>query len=62
MTSLRNLIDFFKDSYNELTHVSWLTKKEMIASTYVVIIVVLLTSCFIASVDFVLLWVFARAL
>jgi len=54
------LIDFLKDAYNELTHVSWLTKKEMLASTYVVILVVVAMACFIASVDFILLWLFAR--
>ena len=40
MTSLNKLVEFFKDSYNELKHVSWLTRKEMMASTAVVVIVV----------------------
>lgn len=51
MNSLRNLIDFFKDAYNELKHVSWLTRKEMIASTTVVVLVVCVMTFYIFIVD-----------
>ena len=54
MKSIRNLIRFFKDAYNELKHVTWLSKKEVIASTYVVIIVVIAMAIFVSAVDFIL--------
>jgi len=54
VTSIKNLIDFFKDAYNELKHVSWLTRNEMIASTVVVVIVVGVMSVYIVVVDRIL--------
>ena len=54
VTSLKDLVDFFKDSYNELKQVHWLTKKEMAASTSVVIIVVLAMSIFVMIIDFII--------
>jgi len=54
VTSLRSLIEFFKDSYNELKHVSWLTRKEMMASTAVVVVVVAITTVLIFIFDITL--------
>ena len=54
MTSLNKLIEFFKDSYNELTHVSWLTRKEMMASTAVVVVVVAIATILVFVFDITL--------
>jgi preprotein translocase subunit SecE len=45
---------FIKEAYAELKKVTWLSKKEVIASTVVVIILVIVIAIFVGSVDFVL--------
>jgi preprotein translocase SecE subunit len=51
MASLRSFIEFLKDAYNELQHVSWLTRKEMMASTAVVVIVVIIATILVFIFD-----------
>ena len=54
MTSLKSLIEFLEDAYNELRHVSWLTRKEMMASTAVVVIVVAIATVLVFIFDITL--------
>ena len=47
-------IQFFKDAYFELTKVTWLNKKEVVATTIVVIVFVIIMALFVGAVDMVL--------
>ena len=47
-------IQFFKDAYFELTKVTWLTKKEVVATTFVVIVFVIIMALFVGLVDMIL--------
>lgn len=48
------LIQFFKESWAELKQVSWLTVPQMIASTWIVIILVIVMAIYLGGVDFVI--------
>jgi preprotein translocase subunit SecE len=48
------VVQFLKEAMAELRKVSWLSRKEVIASTVVVIILVILVAIFVGIVDFVL--------
>lgn len=47
-------ITFVKEAYIELKKVSWLSKKEVIATTIIVIIFVVIVAIYVASIDFIL--------
>ena len=47
-------IQFFKDAYFELTKVRWLSKKEVVATTLVVIVFVIIMALFVGFVDMIL--------
>ncbi len=49
--SVRQITEFFKESWQELKKVHWPSRKETYAATLVVIIVVVLISIFLAVVD-----------
>ncbi|MBI2071308.1 MAG: preprotein translocase subunit SecE [Elusimicrobia bacterium] len=49
-----NPVQFGKDAYGELQKVTWIPRKQMIASTIMIIILVSLVSGFIAFVDFLI--------
>ncbi len=51
---MKKIIDFTKEAWAELKHVSWLTVPQVIASTWVVIILVIVMSIYVSGVDFVL--------
>jgi preprotein translocase subunit SecE len=51
---MNTAIQFVRESYYELRKSSWLTRKEVIASTWAVIILTALLAMFIAGIDFVL--------
>ncbi len=51
---MNNLVNFFKESWSELRQVAWLTTPQVIASTWVVIILVVIMSIFVFAVDFIL--------
>jgi preprotein translocase subunit SecE len=51
MNLIRISIRFFKESYYELTKVTWLGKKEVIGATIMVIIFVVVMSIFVSVVD-----------
>ena len=48
-------IQFLKDARTELRKVKWPTRKELIASTVVVIVLVLILAVFLGLIDFVLI-------
>ena len=49
---MKKVIEFFKDCVAELRKVSWSGRKEVIAATVLVVILVLIVSVFISIVDF----------
>jgi len=49
-----SVINFVKESYIELKKVTWLNKKEVIASTLVVVILIVIMSIYIGIIDFIL--------
>ncbi|BAV58783.1 hypothetical protein AGMMS5026_08810 [Endomicrobiia bacterium] len=51
MNLIRTFIQFFKESYYELTKVTWLGKKEVVGTTIIVIIFVIIMSIFVSVVD-----------
>ena len=51
---MTTFITFLKEAWAELKQVSWLTFPQMVASTWLVLILVLLMAIFVGSVDFVL--------
>jgi len=54
MTVYNKVVQFLKEVYSELKKVSWLSRKEVIATTVVVVIFVLITAGFVGVVDFIL--------
>lgn len=54
MTSINKAIQFFKEAYVELTKVTWLGKKEVVATTIVVVIFIIILSIFVSFVDVIL--------
>jgi len=53
-TLIQTVKTFFIESYEELKNVSWLSKKEVAASTAAIIAIVILASIYIGLVDFIL--------
>jgi len=49
--SVRHLVEFFEESWQELKKVYWPSRKETYAATLVVIILVILISVYLAIVD-----------
>ena len=47
-------IQFFQDAFFELTKVTWLNKKEVVATTVVVIVFVIIMALFVGVVDMIL--------
>ncbi len=45
---------FLTESYEELRKVNWLSKKEVVASTIAIIIIVIVASLYIGLVDLIL--------
>jgi preprotein translocase subunit SecE len=57
MNLIRTSMQFFKESYYELTKVTWLGKKEVVGTTIIVIMFVIIMSIFVSVVDFFLVTV-----
>ena len=55
-----SFIRFFKDSWQELKQANWLTRSQMIASTWLVILLVIVFAIYVGSVDFVISFLFRR--
>lgn len=51
---VNSVISFIKESYVELKKVTWLSKKEVLASTLVVVILIVIMSIYIGLIDFIL--------
>ena len=45
---------FLKEAYAELNKVTWLSRREAVASTIVVIVLVVIVSVFVGIIDFIL--------
>ena len=54
MNWYQQAIEFLKEAYNELKKVSWLSKKEVVASTVVIIVFVSIMALFVSFVDLIL--------
>ena len=48
---------FFKESYAELQKVTWISRKEVMGSTVVIIILISILSVFVALIDMFFVWV-----
>ena len=53
---LNQFVRFCQEAYQELKLSSWLSRKEMAASTVVVIVLTLMVSAYIAVIDRILLF------
>ena len=53
-----NPVEFVKEAYGELHKVAWIPRKQMVASTTLVIILVCLVSVYISLVDLAVAYVF----
>lgn len=47
-------VQFLREAYAELTKVTWLSRKEAVASTIVVVMLVIVLAIFVGFTDFVL--------
>jgi preprotein translocase subunit SecE len=56
MEALRKVREFFHDVLIEFRRVSWPTRKEVMGSTSVVIVMVVVLAVFLAVVDHALTW------
>ena len=56
METLRKVREFFHDVLVEFRRVSWPTRKEVMGSTSVVIVMVMVLAVFLAVVDHALTW------
>ena len=54
MNFIKKAIQFFREAYYELTKVTWLGKKEVVGTTIIVVIFVIIMSIFVSFVDMVL--------
>jgi preprotein translocase subunit SecE len=51
MNLIKTAIQFFKGAYYELSKATWLGKKEVIGTTVVVVVFVIIMSIFVSIVD-----------
>ena len=51
---MKNIFIFVREAWAELKKVAWLTVPQMIASTWIVIILVIIVAIYIGGVDFIL--------
>lgn len=54
MNVIKKALQFFKEAYYELTKVTWLGKKEVFATTVVVVIFVIIMAAFVGLTDLIL--------
>ena len=57
---MSSLIRFCKDSWEELKRVTWLTRPQMIASTWLVIFLVIVFSIYVGFMDYIIAFLFRR--
>jgi preprotein translocase subunit SecE len=51
MNLIKTAIQFLKDAYYELTKATWLGKKEVVGTTAVVVVFVIIMSIFVSIID-----------
>ena len=51
---MKSIIEFIKEAYEELKRVTWLSRAQMIASTWLVIVLVIIFAIYVGIVDFVI--------
>jgi preprotein translocase SecE subunit len=56
---MQSFINFFKESWAELKQVAWLPVPHMIASTWMVIVLVIVMAIYVGGVDFILKTLFS---
>ncbi|MBI4051593.1 MAG: preprotein translocase subunit SecE [Elusimicrobia bacterium] len=49
-----DISQFFREAYAELKKATWLSRKEVIGSTVVIVLLVMVMALYISGVDFVL--------
>lgn len=54
METINKIILFFKEAYYELKQVSWLGRKELLAQTSIVVILILIVAFYVGLIDFIL--------
>ncbi|GMO64965.1 MAG: hypothetical protein Nk1A_1910 [Endomicrobiia bacterium] len=54
MNFIKVFIRFLKDAYYELIKVTWLGKKEVIGTTIIIIVFIIIMSIFVSIVDLIL--------
>lgn len=54
MNLIKKAIQFFREAYYELTKVTWLGKKEVAGTTFIVVVFVIIMSLFVSLVDIIL--------
>ncbi len=54
MNLFKRAIQFFKEAYYELTKVTWLGRKEVVGTTIVTVIFIIIMSIFVSGVDLIL--------
>jgi preprotein translocase SecE subunit len=57
---MTSLLKFFKDSWQELKQVTWLTRPQMIASTWLVIFLVIIFSIYVGVMDAFIAFLFGK--
>jgi preprotein translocase subunit SecE len=55
---MNNIFGFFRESWAELKQVAWLTVPQMVASTWMVIVLVIIMAMYVGGVDFLLSRIF----
>lgn len=54
MNRLRELLQFLRDAAEELKKVSWLSRAQMVASTWLVILLVIVFAIYVGVIDFLI--------
>ena len=57
-----SMVRFVKDSWQELKQVAWLSRAQMIASTWLVIFLVIIFSIYVGAMDYLIAFVFRKLL
>jgi preprotein translocase subunit SecE len=56
---IREFFQFLKDAWEELKKVSWLSRPQMIASTWLVVLLVIVFAIYVGVIDLIITRVFA---
>jgi preprotein translocase subunit SecE len=51
---MKKIVQFFKDSYAELSKVVWPSREDVISSTKVVVVSTIVVACLLGFIDFLL--------